>query len=534
MKKILCMSMVLAILWGICTALHVHANDMSGALTDAITWAYDPATQTLTINGTGAMPDYGDGNPAPYKIPAQNAERVVIAEGITRIGHHAFLGLEQLNEVIIPSSVSDIAYSFIWGEYPMLTDITVSADNPVFSSFEGNLYNKDQTALLRYAVGKTEECFEVPDGVTELGRGVFAWATKTESISLSEGISTIPYEALIQCTALTTLAIPNTLSKVENWAIENAPLTDVYYDGTKDDWNQIAILRSEHSGIADHLMTNTPLFNATIHCTDGDMMISGTTPTVSPTEAPVTGQSDHVVTVTTVSKTKFGDDDGYVIEGLKGGRTVSYNVCDFNENCEGYSLLTDNKLRKGDAIMVTEGENYLSMIQQKTDTAAFLFGAIHGHDGRFGWEDYTGLATERHLNDVTFADGTEKNLAGATFTLVSNNGGAYIIIKNSSIGAINTNNTNGYQYVLYVRSYDDDPVDVVIYEFYPNVETPMASITPQEPSDVNGDGKTNAKDVTILRRLIANGQGGIDLSGDGQMNAKDVTFLRRFIANNGH
>ena len=55
--------------------------------------------------------------------------------------------------------------------------------------------------------------------------------------------------------------------------------------------------------------------------------------------------------------------------------------------------------------------------------------------------------------------------------------------------------------------------------------------------DITGDGNLNAKDVTALRRNIANGltdaaeHPAMDINGDGAINAKDVTALRRYIAN---
>ena len=54
--------------------------------------------------------------------------------------------------------------------------------------------------------------------------------------------------------------------------------------------------------------------------------------------------------------------------------------------------------------------------------------------------------------------------------------------------------------------------------------------------DVNGDGRINGTDVTLLRRYITGGYGvqiniiTADINGDGRINGTDVTFLRRYIA----
>ena len=54
--------------------------------------------------------------------------------------------------------------------------------------------------------------------------------------------------------------------------------------------------------------------------------------------------------------------------------------------------------------------------------------------------------------------------------------------------------------------------------------------------DINGDNEINAKDVTMLRRYLAQGWGvtvneeDADINGDNEVNAKDVTMLRRYLA----
>ena len=252
------------------------------------------------------------------------------------------------------------------------------------------------------------------------------------------------------------------------------------------------------------------------------------TPT-DPTHPPYNLPSDDVVIVTGISVTKFGDETGYVIEGFQGGKSVTFNVCDTQEACDGYALITGNKLHKGDVIMVAKGKNYLTTISQITDSTALKLGSTPGWDNYqgFSYEDYTGIVTARTINDVTFKDGTEKNLRGARFTLV-NMTGTYTAINATSIGYINTGNTQGYKYIVYVRTYDDDPVDVVIYEFRGEEDVlPIAWTN----GDANRDGVVNAKDITTLRRAIASGNGGIDFNGDGEINAKDITLLRRAISN---
>lgn len=56
------------------------------------------------------------------------------------------------------------------------------------------------------------------------------------------------------------------------------------------------------------------------------------------------------------------------------------------------------------------------------------------------------------------------------------------------------------------------------------------------PGDVNGDGRINGTDITLIRRFIAGGydvdiiEEAADINGDGRINGTDVTLIRRYIA----
>jgi hypothetical protein len=59
-------------------------------------------------------------------------------------------------------------------------------------------------------------------------------------------------------------------------------------------------------------------------------------------------------------------------------------------------------------------------------------------------------------------------------------------------------------------------------------------LPPPNYGDVNGDGRIDSADVTLLRRYIASGNNdslaNADVNGDGEIDAADVTLLRHFIA----
>ena len=76
------------------------SDNLSEAATGDVTWNFDAATGTLTIGGTGAMADY-DQTTAPWAFLSDKITRVVIGEGVTKVGNNAFQGCTALNDVFV-------------------------------------------------------------------------------------------------------------------------------------------------------------------------------------------------------------------------------------------------------------------------------------------------------------------------------------------------------------------------------------------------------------------------------------------------
>ncbi len=75
-------------------------GNLSEAATGDVTWNFDATTGTLTIGGTGAMADY-DQTTAPWAFLSDKITRVIIGEGVTKVGSNAFQGCTALNDVFV-------------------------------------------------------------------------------------------------------------------------------------------------------------------------------------------------------------------------------------------------------------------------------------------------------------------------------------------------------------------------------------------------------------------------------------------------
>lgn len=92
----------------VCLVLSLMASAESGKCGDNLTWTLENGT--LTISGTGAMPDYTDSSKLPWYSSRSSISTVVINEGVTSIGKYAFNGYSGLISITIPNSVTSIGY----------------------------------------------------------------------------------------------------------------------------------------------------------------------------------------------------------------------------------------------------------------------------------------------------------------------------------------------------------------------------------------------------------------------------------------
>ena len=107
------------------------ANPTHWDLSSTVKADYNTTTNTLTISGTGNMPDYvvdteTQTNTNPYMLYVwETTKKIEIKEGITGIGDCAFYGFKNIEEIIIPNGVTRIG-SKAFGYCLLVNKIIVS------------------------------------------------------------------------------------------------------------------------------------------------------------------------------------------------------------------------------------------------------------------------------------------------------------------------------------------------------------------------------------------------------------------------
>ena len=137
---------------------------------------------------------------------------ITIPEGVTALEHAAFKMCGSLTEIDIPASVTSMkGEMFI--DCGKLETIRVHADNPVFSSDKGILYDKDQTTLIIYPEGKSDVTFEIPGTVKKIEASAF-YDSKLASISIPNSVTGIGNGVFQACQNLTSIHIPASVEEI--------------------------------------------------------------------------------------------------------------------------------------------------------------------------------------------------------------------------------------------------------------------------------------------------------------------------------
>ena len=132
---------------------------------------------------------------------------------VTSIGREAFSRCISLTSISIPDSVTSIGDSAFIG-CRSLTTIEVDAGNLTYTDTNGVLFNKEETRLYIYPIGKTDAIYTVPDGVTSIGDAAFYKCTSLTSITIPGRVTSIGDGAFDSCTSLTSITIPNGVTSI--------------------------------------------------------------------------------------------------------------------------------------------------------------------------------------------------------------------------------------------------------------------------------------------------------------------------------
>ena len=178
--------------------------------------------KTLTISGTGAMPnfDFPHGNLAPwwnydalgmltsfgnFKLEGE-LKKVVIKDGVTNVGDYALFFLPAATQVTLPGSVTSI------GRYGIA----------MCSKLTGLSIPKGVTEIGDFGLaGDGLTAVTLPDGLQSLGRGAFDTCASLTNTTLPAAITAVPGKCFADCTKLLNVKYAGTVTAIGDLAFES-------------------------------------------------------------------------------------------------------------------------------------------------------------------------------------------------------------------------------------------------------------------------------------------------------------------------
>ena len=177
---------------------------------------------------------------------------VTIPEGVTSIGYSAFEDCSSLASITLPQGTMHIGYRTFSG-CDSLTNIIIPES---VTSIESEVFRgcRKLTSIM------------LPKGMTSIPDGMFYDCNSLTGITVPEGVTSIGKEAFRGCRKLTSITLPEGMTSIGRFAFYACDgLMDVTYHSTMERWEKISIESN-----------NDYLLNATIHCTDGDILPTST------------------------------------------------------------------------------------------------------------------------------------------------------------------------------------------------------------------------------------------------------------------
>ena len=344
----------------------------SGTCGSDIEWmiTQESDSYTLIIEGNGTMTNYSSTDVVPWKTYIYSIKELIIDGDINYLGSNMLAGAFSLENASIPSSVTTIGYRAFYNCQKLsnivIPDSVVTIGNEAFAGcnqlasvvFSSNLEEVGEGAF-RYSgivdanfgmksitFGKFafDSCSSLEtvsfagDSAILFNDNCFSNCRKLREIKITKNTTVLPEKCFYQCKNLKSIRIPLITRIYKSFGYSG--LTDVYYDGTRQQWadkdivydNSDDPLRSAkiHYGTGGEEISGLSFDPATVAIDEGELI--DISENIEPWTAKEIGLAYESSDDTIASVDKYG-----VVKGKRGGKvTVSAHLVDtdYSASCE--------------------------------------------------------------------------------------------------------------------------------------------------------------------------------------------------------
>ena len=178
------------------------ARAEEGTCGSSLNWSFDGST--LTISGSGAMYDYSESSKAPWDAFSVSIQKLILPEGMTRIGNRAFYGCTALVAVTVPGSVQEIG-------------------NAAFCKSSGITMLTLNSGLKTIGRSAFESCtslqeLRIPGTVTEIGAHAFYCCESLSYVHIPASVQTFGSGIFSYCTRLARVDMDGSAAALPGWS----------------------------------------------------------------------------------------------------------------------------------------------------------------------------------------------------------------------------------------------------------------------------------------------------------------------------
>ncbi len=250
----------------------------SGTCGESLLWTLD-GDGVLTVSGNGRMNDYSSSEQTPWALSKTDIKKIVIADGVTKVGAWAFADCANAVYVTLSDSVETIGDSafaesgvtdvYYDGETGIWEDVTVCGGNSALLEAvlhvtytpeyvaaasatagecgDGLTWSLDSAGTLTISGNGTMANYThlsssrapwfdsydsikavvIQSGVKSIGDYAFYYCMNLTSVTIPEGVTTIGKFAFDECKSLATVTVPNSVSSISDDAFSGSSLASV-------------------------------------------------------------------------------------------------------------------------------------------------------------------------------------------------------------------------------------------------------------------------------------------------------------------
>ena len=181
-----------------------------------------------------------EGKSGGYSVPA----------GVILVRDSAFSGCGQLEMISVPDGVAKIGNG-VFRECTAVTEVILPE-------------SVNEIGISAFELCSSLKNIHIPSGIKELKSWTFSRCSSLTEVQIPEGVTWINTGAFQYCEKLKSITIPVSTVKISSGAfsvglIRPSKIEDVYYCGTKEQWEQIEVPGRDEGSVREKLFLNAAI-----------------------------------------------------------------------------------------------------------------------------------------------------------------------------------------------------------------------------------------------------------------------------------